>query len=207
MNIQGLVRLDKSYTQRLINLMSESFMQDPLYVGLIPDENVRARLLPLYFESYFKYLFDYFSVYADSEALNGAVVVWDDTCEYSSLRYCADGIRSGLFTALSVIRADDTLKTAWRFLRGLRYLKSTWVKRVVHAPTVHIDYLAVRESSRGQGISTKLMENVLAYARQRSLPATLETHNSRNVAIYRHFGFRTVLELTGRGLHQYCMVE
>lgn len=207
MNIQGLYRLDRKDLGRLCGLLSESFMEDPLFQQLIPDEGIRKKLLPLYFECYLDTFFDYCHAFADSERLDGVVLFFDDTDPFSKLRYLCDGLRCGFVTAMRVVKSDPTLHTALRFLRGTRYLKSSWVKRAVHAPSVHIDFLAVRESARGKGLATKLVSPILHGAADRALPTTLETHNPRNVALYSHFGFKTVLEIDGPSLCQYCMVK
>ncbi|PWM39110.1 MAG: GNAT family N-acetyltransferase [Clostridiales bacterium] len=207
MLIQGLVRLERKDIGRLVELMSDSFMQDPLYQKLIPDETVREKLLPRYFRCYLGRYFDYCHAFADSEEMNGAIVVFDDSDEHNALRYRFDGLRYELLEYFEVLRSDPSLRTFRKFRKNKQFLTSDWVRGAIDAPDVHLDLLAVRQSARGKGVARKLMEPFLQYAEQRRYSATLETHNPRNVAIYQRFGFQTVLELGSGALHQYCMVR
>lgn len=207
MNIQGLKRLDNKELGKVAELLSISFREDPLFINLIPDKDVRQKLVPLYFKRYLETMFPFAHAYADSERIDGVIIFYDDMDQMNRFSYFAAALRSGVLTAWDVVKCDPTLKTARVFLRGLRYLKSSWVHRAVKAPTVHIDFLAVHPEARGKGLSTKLMAPVLQYAQEKRMSATLETHNPRNVGIYRHFGFHTVMELCGQGIRQYCMVK
>lgn len=204
MLIRGLYRLDESYSPRLAAMLSECFMSDPLFVRMIPDEAVRQKMLPLYFTSYFENFFPYCHVYADGPELGGVVVVYDETDAYSYPKYLFAAARSGFETVAAAIHEDPTFKTAIMYLRSVRYLKSTWVSRMVKRADRHIDFLGVRESARGQGIAGRLVRAVEA---GEGGATTLETHNPQNVDLYSHLGYETVLKMSGRGLNQYCMVK
>ena len=73
---------------------------------------------------------------------------------------------------------------------------------------LHIIYLAVRPSCQGRGYAKQLMSAVLDCADRKGLLVSLETHNPKNVGLYRHFGF-SLFETIDHypDLVQYCMVR
>lgn len=207
MSIQGLYRLDESYYPKLGKILSDCFMEDPLFVQMVPDKEIREALLPRYFDCYLRYFSPYCHIYAESEALGGVLILYDENDEYAEARYLFSALKAGLAMVGACLKSDNTPKTTLGFLRSLRYLKSSWVSRAVNKPGLHIDFLAVRKDARGKGVASRLIGAVLDEATRRELPTTLETHNPSNLPIYRHFGFRTVFEMPGRELCQYCMVK
>ena len=50
MNLRNLYRVEREDMDRLRELLTECFEQDPLYTRLIPEEETRKRLLPELFE-------------------------------------------------------------------------------------------------------------------------------------------------------------
>ena len=58
------------------------------------------------------------------------------------------------------------------------------------------------------GISTLLMDEAIAYAREHQLMISLETHNEKNVAMYQHYGFKIYGVVEKHfDLKQYCLVR
>ena len=73
-----------------------------------------------------------------------------------------------------------------------------WESTGVEEPNVHVNMLAVMPDRQGRGLSRALLERVQAMSRERadSRGVTLSTESERNVALYRHLGYRIVGEAT-----------
>ncbi|SMC57505.1 Acetyltransferase (GNAT) family protein [Papillibacter cinnamivorans DSM 12816] len=203
-----LYRVQKADEDKLVTLLTECFSKDPLYCQLIPQSKIRNKLLPEIFSCDLDELFETCEVYADGPALNGIIIVSDETEEYDPVRYYVCEAFYILKIALVLIREDFSLKTLLRFFRGKPFWDSAWTDELGNQRRMHIVYFAVRPSARGQGVSSRLMKSVLQYADSQGLSLSLETHNTKNVGMYQHYGFRLVNVLQQeKRLRQYCMVR
>jgi GNAT superfamily N-acetyltransferase len=73
-----------------------------------------------------------------------------------------------------------------------------WESTGVDEPNIHVNILAVSPDRRGRGLARALLERVHAMSRERpdSRGVTLSTESERNVALYRHLGYRVVGQAT-----------
>ena len=204
----NLYRVEKKDLKKLEELLTECFAKDPLYEKLIPDDEVRRRLLPELFKCDLEEFFQTCEIYADSEQLNGIVVVSDETEAYHALKDYIEDLIASLKTDHFLIKEDNSLKTLWNFIVGKDYLNSKWTDDIHEDKRLHVIYLAVRPSMQHHGISSILMNEVLSYADENGLIVSLETHNEKNVELYKHFGF-SLFEIIEKhfNLKQYCMVR
>ena len=207
-NTDGLYRVDRKDEEKLAALLAECFREDPLYCQLIPEEKIRNKILPEIFRCELDDMFENCEIFADSEAMNGVIVISDETQPYNPLKYYAGELAYDLKTAACLIKDDPSLKTLYNFIRGKAYLNSDWADKLPQKRRMHIVYFAVRKAARGQGIAGGLMRAALAYADTRRMTTSLETHNRRNVGLYEHFGFHTFETLQKNfALEQFCMVR
>lgn len=207
MEIKSLYRVDKKNLEILDTLLTSCFKEDPLYRELIPNEEMRKRLLPELFSCDLNEFFDTCEIFADSPAINGIIVVSDQTKVSRLLKSFIYELLAQFRTDSYLIREDPTLRTLWNFIKGKEYLNSKWTEEIHEEKRLHIIYLAVRPDMQHHGISTQLIQSVLAYAHQNALVVSLETHNINNVPLYEHFGFK-LFEIIEKhfNLKQYCMV-
>lgn len=207
MDTDLLYRVTREDEAKLIALLTECFTNDPLYQKLIPDEEKREKLLPELFRCDLDEMFEDCEIYANNENLEAIVVVSDETKPYNPFKYFADQLYSVIKTNACLIRDDPSLETFFNFLKGRDYLNSSWTEEL-DENRLHIIYLAVRPSCQGRGLAKYLMNTVLDYADQRNLLVSLETHNSKNVAMYRRFGFKLYDTIDHYpDLVQYCLVR
>lgn len=207
MSIPRLYSVDKKNIEILESLLTECFEEDPLYQELIPDKATRKRLLPELFECDLEEFFETCEVYADSEALNGIIIISDESKPYNVFKYLLEELHAYLKTNSYLIKEDHSLKTFYNFIKGKDYLNSKWTEEIHEENRLHIIYLAVRPSMQHHGISSKLISTVLQYAHENGLVVSLETHNIKNVELYQHFGFK-LFEIIEKhfNLKQYCLV-
>jgi GNAT superfamily N-acetyltransferase len=73
-----------------------------------------------------------------------------------------------------------------------------WESTGVDEPNIHVNMLAVSPDRQGRGLARVLLERVHAMSRERpdSRGVTLSTESARNVALYRHLGYRVVGQAT-----------
>ncbi|MBE5962902.1 MAG: GNAT family N-acetyltransferase [Lachnospiraceae bacterium] len=208
METDNLYRVEKKDLEKLEGLLTECFEKDPLYEKLIPDVDIRKRLLPELFKCDLEEFFQTCEIYADSEELNGIIVVSDETESYHVLRDYIEEMTANLKTDRFLIKEDSSLKTLWHFMLGKDYLNSKWTDDIHEDKRLHVIYLAVRPSMQHHGISSLLMNEVLSYADQNDMLVSLETHNEKNVELYKHYGF-SLFEIVEKhfNLKQYCMVR
>ncbi|MEG1569172.1 MAG: GNAT family N-acetyltransferase [Oscillospiraceae bacterium] len=208
MNTDGLYRLREKDADKLCSLLAECFLQDPLYCELIPDESKRKKMLPEIFDCEIEDLFQNCEIFADSADINGIIIVSDESEPYNPFVYNLKEAFCALKTGACLIKDDLSLKTLWNFVRGQGYLSEAWTDDICTDDRLHIIYLAVRPSKQGNGIAAKLLREVIAYADQKRMLTSLETHNVHNVDMYKHFGFN-VFEVLQKhfALKQYCMVR
>ena len=207
MESDRLYRIKKEDLGKLKELLTERFAHDPLYCKLIPDEEMRERLLPEIFECDMEELSETCEIYADSPELNGIIVIDDESEPYNPLQcYLVEAFAS-LKTDGYLIKEDPSLKTFFNFYLGRDYLNSRWTDELHQEERLHIVYLAVRPTMQNHGISARMLEEAMSYAREHKLMISLETHNEKNVGYYEHFGFRIFRILEKHfDLKQYCMV-
>lgn len=208
MQTANLYKLGKKDTCKLSQLLTECFSQDPLYCQLIPEKEIRKKILPEIFNCDLDEIFQTCEVYADSKDVNGIIVVSDETEPYNPLKYYAAKAFYLLKTMSLLIKDDPSLETFHNFIKGKDYLNSAWVEDIHKKERMHIIYFAVRPSKRGKGIASKLMASVLHFADENRLTTSLETHNIKNVRMYEHYGFQ-LFEVMQKNfaLKQFCMVR
>lgn len=207
MKTDRLYSLKKEDLPKAIRTLSESFAADPLYRQLIPEEELRKRLLPELFECDTEEMFECCDVFAEGPEVNGLIIVDDETEPYNPLAYYSTEAYYALKTDAYLIRDDLSLKTLWNFFLGRQYLNSRWTEELGDE-RLHIIYFAVRPARQGSGIAHKLITPVLEYADREGLLLSLETHNALNLPRYRHYGFKVYKTLRSHfELTQYCLVR
>lgn len=208
MQSTALYRVEKNQKQQIADLLTRCFYQDPLYQELLPDEDKRQKILPVYFECYLDLVFDYCEFYADSSQLRGIISVFDSGAGLNWTAYRLSAAWTSLRFCIRAARLDPSLRTLLEFARNIRFLTSSWEEEVKASRMLHIDLFAVEPSCRGAGLGSRLIQQVLSYADHHRCVTSLETHNSRNVSLYEHYGFQTFRSFGQEGgLKEYCMVR
>lgn len=203
-----MYRVQKDDLPKLEKLLTECFATDPLYEGLIPDEQVRRRLLPKLFACDMTELYENCEIFADSQQLHGILVVSDESASYNFLKYYATELQAILRTEGWLIKEDPSLKTFYHFALGKDYLNSNWTDQLHQNRRLHIIYLAVDPKEQHHGIAAMLVEEAIHFAENNRLMISLETHNPQNVTFYQQFGFKLfgIMEKHFK-LKQYCLIR
>lgn len=208
MESDKLYRVRKKDLPRLESLLYSCFAHDPLYETLIPDENVRKRLMPELFQCDMDEFYETCEIFSDSEELNSVLVVSDEAEPYNMIRFYFSEAKAVLRTDTCLIKEDPSLKTFYNFLKGDDYLNSRWTAQLHQNKRLHIIYLAVDPKMQHHQLAKELMDETIRYAEKHKMLISLETHNPRNVDFYRRFGFK-VYGIVEKGfpLKQYCLIR
>ena len=203
-----LYKVTKEDLPKLQALLNKCFASDPLYETLIPDGEIRKRLLPELFACDMAEFYENCDIYADSPELNGLLVVSDEAEPYHFLKYYFTELEAELQTDACLIKEDPSLKTLFHFLAARDYLNSHWTAQLHEDNRLHLIYLAVDPQMQHHGIAVRLLQAAVDYADKHNMMMSLETHNPNNVTLYQQFGFE-IYEVLEKHFHlkQYCMVR
>ncbi len=111
MESRQLYRVKEEDLPRLEKLLTGCFEHDPLYCKLIPDEEIRKRLLPELFACDLTEFYETCEIYSDSPEMNSLLVVSDETEPYNPLTYYLAEAWASLRTDEFLIKEDPSLKT------------------------------------------------------------------------------------------------
>lgn len=193
---------------QLEQLLNRCFAHDPLYETLIPDPDVRKRLMPELFHCDMDEFYETCEIFADSPDLNGVLVVSDEAEPYNIFQFYLAETKARLQTDTYLIKEDHSLKTFQNFLKGNDYLNSSWTDQLHQDQRLHIIYLAVDPQMQHHGIAVSLMEEAIDYAEKHRMMISLETHNEKNLDFYHHLGFKTYGVMKRNfPLKQYCLIR
>lgn len=78
MKSDKLYRVQREDLPKLEQLLYRCFAHDPLYETLIPDAEIRERLMPELFQCDMDEFYETCEIFADSEELNSILVVSDE---------------------------------------------------------------------------------------------------------------------------------
>ena len=208
MDSDNLYRVQREDLPKLEQLLNQCFAKDPLYETLIPDTDVRKRLMPELFRCDMDEFYETCEIFADSKDLNGVLVVSDEAEPYNIFRFYLSEAKAALQTDTYLIMEDPSLKTLHNFIQGDDYLNSSWTDQLHQNQRLHIIYLAVSPQMQHHGIAALLMREAISYAEKHRMMISLETHNERNIKFYQQFGLK-VYGVMKRNfpLKQYCLIR
>ena len=87
METDRLYRVQREDLPELEKLLTECFREDPLYQKLIPNEEIRKRLMPELFKCDLSEFYETCEIYADTKDLNSLLVVSDEAESYNLFKY------------------------------------------------------------------------------------------------------------------------
>ena len=114
MDSNKLYRVQRKDLPQLEQLLNRCFAHDPLYETLIPDPDVRKRLMPELFHCDMDEFYETCEIFADSPDLNGVLVVSDEAEPYNIFQFYLAETKAKLQTDTYLIKEDHSLKTFQR---------------------------------------------------------------------------------------------
>ncbi|MCR8843184.1 GNAT family N-acetyltransferase [Paenibacillus sp. SC116] len=192
------------------DVFAEQFMEDPLYIFILPDRHTRLNVLRIFFRNYLDMLYPYSDLYASSSQLEAVMLVFYSEKFGSSRLAQLNYVRRIIVAIIKSLPACKYIGVKG-FLRGvsiLRNMSSAWLSMLEDRPYAHMDMLVVQQQYRGTGVVTKMIMPLIDECASNDLACTLETQNPNNVPLYGRYGFELVdtIKMPDSELEQYCMV-
>jgi len=205
MDSAGLHVIQKTDQKKARDVLFESFRSDPFFKYLLGDSSDDALVAGPIQEFILTIGTRYGEVYAPSQEIEG-VAVWlpphnAQITAWKSLR-CGVLRMRGSF--------PDRLKgPVWRKMLQFSGFSDEIYERHLRFPHWYLLAIGIADAYRGKGYATRLVNPLLDRIDRDRLPCYLETHNERNVPLYRHFGFDVieVSYLPGSEQNQWSMLR
>ena len=168
-------------------IYSAAFLNDPMFVYLLPDKSKRKKSVKVLFKATVKYSIKYDECYGISSPIEG-VAIWNRPGKrrISILGVIRSGFLKIIFTPF-----------IFTIIKSLRlFLKTEKIhKKYATNPHFYLSLLAVYPNSQGKGLAGKLLRPILKKSDKMNVGVYIETANPKNLPIYEHFGFQVMEEL------------
>jgi ribosomal protein S18 acetylase RimI-like enzyme len=180
------VALAADQIEQASEVLSRAFLNDPLNVYMLPEEQDRRRLCPGHFAAFVRYGLLAGHVLTTDGSLEG-VAVWFPPGSVAMQPELMD--QAGVTQLPSILGAE----AFDRFMGFLEYLAPLH-KRDVQPQHWYLLVIGVEPQRQSSGIGSTLLRTVLAQADAERVPCYLETMQPLNVPFYGKHGFEIVVE-------------
>lgn len=183
----------------MAQVLAQSFADDPLVSFILPNAKNRVRTVAKFFRAIGRLNIRAGSAFGVSDPLEG-VAVWSFPNKPETSTTPKD-----LLSFLPVLFSP--------YLVGARRARPIFQqieanhKKYAPEPHFYLDNLGVLASSRGKGLSSRLIRPFLAMADEQKTIAYTDTVTESNVPLYEHFGFECVEQnpVEGTGITVYAL--
>jgi ribosomal protein S18 acetylase RimI-like enzyme len=177
----GVIELPRRLIPPAAELMARALFDDPQTVYFQPDASRRAATVTPIFRFLIDYTVRFGLAQATSDRLEG-LACWlpPGRVEMSRWRLLRSGAH-GLPRRLGP-------EVMGRIRRVRRYGQEIH-RRVAPGPHWYLILIGVEPGQQGRGRGSRLLGPRLTYLDELGLPCFLETHQERNIELYRRFGF------------------
>jgi len=190
-----LKKLQKKHLKKASEVLTNSFIDNPMFVYFFPIPNKRRKILRSVFPMVLRILQSNGSLYVTSDHVEGLFCVSQhgEKTKIGKLILAALACAfrlPGVFIQLSMV---DFLRKASRLQASnskLNYYKKNYENFLL------VDSVCVDPLHRHQGHMTAMMSAAVAETNQKRTFCLLQTETLQNVSIYKHLGFSLVEEIT-----------
>ncbi len=182
---RAVVRLKPEHNDLVTQVLTDAFMNDPLYQAIFPVREARARALSDVWNGLLRYSQKYGEVYTTPEVAGAACWLSPGNTAVTFMGQ----IRTGFAFARAIIKFSAQERTT--FMHAMNFIDVEH-KRLVREPHWYLWALGVSPDDQGQGIGGGLIEPVLTRAEEEGIPCYLEAVTKPNVAFYEKRGFKVI---------------
>jgi ribosomal protein S18 acetylase RimI-like enzyme len=178
-------RLQPDQIDTVSQALARAFMDDPMVMYVVPEEEKRKRALPWFFRLAARYATQYGEPFTTDRVDAGALWLPPGETIMPMMRLLRMGMLNGLFKFGPA--------AFMRLLNVLNHLEHLH-KRDVPPEHWYLFVLGVDPSRQGQGVGGGIIQPILERADRDRLPCYLETMKEINVAFYQKHGFEVVVD-------------
>ena len=171
-------------------MMAMAFKDE--YLDDFPDPQERRLKTPLVNEFYLRRDFSDYEGFITSERLEG-IAIW---------QYFEKGSERPFWRIFTSGAIWPALKVGLGRLRKIKSHDKKFERKheeLVRGRHWYLWVLAVAPKHQGKGFASQLLRGMLPRIDREGLPVYLETEGEKNVAIYKHFGFKVIEEFSVPG--------
>lgn len=199
-NIEGLYQLKKQDLNKCAIVAAKAFLTDPACEFLFSSKLTYEALYE-YFLVIFKALYSKMYIFADSENINGFIIITQ--------------IKNSKLSLYDFIKAGGTKVILSQgigiILKSLNY-ESNCIEirnKIAHENDWHIFQFGVSPEKQGSRVGSSIIKPVLKWVASQNVACYLETHKKVNVEIYKHLGFdlKSIDTLPNKKVEQYAMLK
>ena len=185
---KDLLRLDRPCIKLAAGMLTRAFWNYPISTYAYPDELVREKRLPYFFQYILYYCIKYGEVYATSPEIEG-VAAWLASDNFPmTIRKLLRSIPLPLLFKLDR-KSMQQMKSFSDYIDAVH-------KRLTPFQHWFLQTIGVDPAYQGKGYASKLLRPMLVRIDKESLPCYLETIDAQDVPLYEHFGFKVIDEST-----------
>jgi ribosomal protein S18 acetylase RimI-like enzyme len=198
MSNQEYRQLTLSDLDSMAQVLAQSFEEDPLVSFILPNKKTRVKTVAKFFRAMGKLNIQNNMAFGIGNPLEG-VAVWNFPDKSLS-------VRPKDFSTFIPLLLSSYPYQAQKARPIFRQIDANH-KKYADEPHFYLDNLGVLASSRGKGLSSKLIRPFLEMADSQKVIAYTDTVTKANVPLYEHFGFQCMEEnhIEGTGVIVYAL--
>ncbi len=189
---------------RAAQVLTDAFYDDVLWRYLIPQDNLRARALPLMMANSVRYAIHYGVAIKTTDDMGFAVGLHSELADMDLGR---------------MIRAGNFPSVLWPMLMMGRKNARRMIDLTTRTEAARRDHISgkyfygstmgVVKTQQSRGLGRALLKKLLEYTDEHQLRFYAETQSEGNVAFYQRYGFRVVAEVPPPepGLRFFCIIR
>ena len=198
-NLDNLVSINKSLVKPASFTAAHAFIDDPETIYLIPNPKRRISI---------RYGFEYYmrlNILAGGES-------YVTSPQFEGVALWSYSVKKISFSKTLAANPLLTLRCGWRYISyqlEANRIATEIKKKYAPAKHMYLSLLAVDPPQQGKGFASALLKPMLKKIDESHLAVYVETQNTKNVAMYEHFGFNLVNHITlfDGCCHLYAMVR
>lgn len=199
MTNKELYKLKKKDINKSAEILAKAFSDYPMFRHICGEEHIHENL-QVFLRFLTKYTFLYGETYASSSELEGTILYIDfDNYKFNLFR----SLRAGV---LSLIKIG---KNTGRRFNEYGEFSLKLHKKIIKDPHQYLMFIGVDPEKHRRGFGSKLISQLVKTAEEKNQPCYLETHDTKNIAFYKKYGFEVVSEDTvpGTEMIQFAMLK
>lgn len=180
-----IVRLQPAQRDAAAAVLARAFADDPIYVAVVTDRDLRIRSIDLMFRGVLTYVLRYGEAWTTDKLWGVACWLPPNGTEITFWRMLATGL------ALARGMRGFPLRARRAILRAFSRLDKEHAQ-LMPEPHWYLWAIGVDPDRQGHGVGGALLRPMLARADAANVPCYLETETEQNVAFYQRRGFEVL---------------